>query len=132
MKGTFAIENVRGFDPFKIEWDDLTSDVIQIDVSGRGILRENQGENEKRLREMWMIYDELTLHSSSLIGIDFEIKPGSLVKRKTRTVQAIEDGNIHLHIILAKPFQDKSSMFFPTMELVVTNILDCIFVITTC
>ncbi len=132
MKGHFTIENVRGFKPFNVEWMDLTKDVIQLDVSGRGILRENQSENDKRLREMWMIYDELTLHSSTLIGTDFEIRPGSLVCKKTRNIPAIEDGHIQLHIILEKPFRDISSKFHPTMELVVTNILECLFVIPTC
>ncbi|RZJ67701.1 MAG: hypothetical protein EOO50_05305 [Flavobacterium sp.] len=128
MKGTVTIENLRGFSPFQVSYRDLTEDVIEVDVKGRGILRENQDHIQERLRETWMIYDELTLHSSKLIGYTFDLKPGHI---KTKVQPGIQDAFIDMVVTFEKPFKDSADRFVPTTELIVSNILESIFVIPT-
>lgn len=131
MKGHLNIKNIRGFEPFQAIFKDISDDVIQIDVSGRGILREKHSDTENRLREMWIIYDELTQHSRKDIGYTYDLRPGSLKKRKSKDGPGLEDATIMLFIVYKKPFIGTCDKFVLTTEMIVTNILDSIFVIPT-
>lgn len=131
MERRFKIKNVKGFAPFDVIYRDLTDDVIEVDVSGRAILRENQEQTASRLAEMWIIYDDLSQHSSNDIGIHYELRPGSLLKKKTMRHPGIEDAFIKLFVTYKKPFKESPYSFQPTTNLIITNILDSIFVIPT-
>ena len=131
-QGMMEVDNVTGFHPFTLHFEDIGHNSIQVDVLGSGCLnyvgklnRDLELEIHTNILKTLKHYSECTGHSSADIGYSLTLKD---TKRYNRTYH-VDEAEISLTIIFKKPVDGVSAYSLqPTIDLISTNILGEIFI----
>ena len=136
-KGFIKIQNLEGYQPFKVWYDEINEDTIQLDVKGIGAINYFEAFTKdlevlihtsinKALHE----YSEITTHDASEIGYTLNFQPKKRIDQDYKT-QVVE---IEMSIIFKKPILGAdASQLELSMELITSTILAEIFILdSTC
>jgi hypothetical protein len=132
-KGFIKIENMDGYQPFQIHYDELNEDTIQLDVYGCGAINYNEKftkdleiqihtDINKALKE----YSEISTHDSSEIGYTLNFLPKKRIDQDYKT-QVVE---IDMSIVFKKPILGAdASQLELSSELITSTILAEIYIL---
>lgn len=131
-KGQLQIQNVAKLDPFKIQFSELNSETIQVDISGYGCLnyfdsidKEIELEININISNQLRDYAEITGHNSADIGYSYTLTPTKKLNRKYNTLEA----GVEISLLFKKPVLEASAyQLQPTIELISSIILAEIFI----
>jgi hypothetical protein len=132
-QGVILIPNLPKYEPFKVTYDEIDTNTVQVDCVGTGCVNYfekldaeiemeiNIGINN-RLRE----YSELTGHNSEDIGYSLKFNQSTTLNRKYNTLET----SVELSIVFKKPVVEATThSLTPTIELITSIILSEIFIL---
>ncbi|MEC4048755.1 hypothetical protein OX284_004880 [Flavobacterium sp. SUN046] len=132
-KGFTSINNIEGYKPFQICYDELDANTIQLDVYGIGAINYFEpfskdlevlinADINKALKD----YSENTTHDASEIGYTLNFQPKKKIDQDYKT-QVVE---INMSIIFKKPVLGvAASQLQLTIELITSMIIGEIFIL---
>lgn len=131
-KGNLEIKNLKKYQPFKIYFEELANDCIQVDITGKGVLNyfgqlteDLRIEIHTNILKALKSYGEITTHDPSEIGYALTLNQ---LKKLNRIYNCFES-EISLTIIYKKPVLGASAYSLqPTTELLSATILAEIFI----
>lgn len=132
-KGCIQLTNLKGYQPFQIQYEDIGNDSIQLDVSGTGLLNyfgelnpELEMEIQTGILNALKKYGEITTHDATEIGYTLDFHQSKKLNRKHNLFETA----VNLYIVFKKPVTGASAYSLqPTIELITATILAEAFIL---
>lgn len=132
-KGEMTLPNVGKYEPFKIIYDEIDQETIQLDILGYGCInyfdnldKEIELEINININNQLKDYAEITGHNSADIGYTLNLSKTKILNRKYNTLEA----GVEMSVIFKKPVYSATTFQLrPTIELISSMIIAEIFIV---